>query len=175
MRLFILFLYIDTMRHAQLSRLCPVLIFTAMVFLAGCSTLPQTVPVAVIYDRDRDEFHVEVIEAPNSGVLVYPDTLRFRTLIDGERYGGLVPPSTHYEENGRKFMRLWAAPVFVYREDANDTEWHIERKKVMVSKEQKPDTHLMHTVHIYNADSTAYPVYFIHIEHVRFIVESITP
>ncbi len=169
------------MKRTFLSRCCLPLYIIGIHLLAGCATQQTnnnpppstiTVPTAVIYDRALDKFHVEVIEVPEGETPVYLDRLGFTTLIDGERRGGLVPPPTRYEKNGRKFVRLWAAPVIVYRKDTKDTEWHVERKKAMISKEQEPETSLMHTVHIYNSDSSVYPVYFIHIEHVRFSFES---
>lgn len=62
------------------------LLIAASLLLTGCATPQPTLPTGVVYDRDRDEFSIEIHPEPEGQRSAYPEVRRFVTLSDGKPY-----------------------------------------------------------------------------------------
>lgn len=148
------------MRHA---RFFSPLLITASLLLTGCTAPRPTVPTAVLYDRDRDEFSVEVQPVPEGEKPVYPEELGFVTLIDGERHEGLIPAPSAYNQSPQKRTGLWLGPhwVMLYK----NSKWRVFLVRMKLPPSD-PDQPLVAECreHRYENYSPPQPVYLIRID-----------
>lgn len=138
-------LYAAQMQHGYRIRFWFTLLIAALL-LTGCATARPTVPTAVLYNRDRDEFSVEVRPVPEGQEPVYPKELEFVTLIDGERHDGLIPPQDAFVELPAPTRELWRGPYYViyYKR-----EWTVIRNSVGTNAhELNTTTHPVHCIFI---------------------------
>ncbi len=149
------------MKHTFLSRCCLPLYILGIHLLVGCAT-QQTIPIVVIYDRALDNFHVETEAVPQDETPVYPDTLGFITLIDGERHEGLIPRLSAYDYNmGHKSKPLWRGPYWV---QYKDSKWRMYRAPTTLPNILNRDKRVVVQTRINAGFSPPYPVYLFQID-----------
>ncbi len=142
----------------------PILLIAASLLLTGCAAPQPTIPTAVLYDRDRDEFSVEVEPVPEGQTPVYPEELGFVTLIDGERHEGLIPIPSAYNQTPQHKSDLWLGPYWV-KFDKN-SKWRIFLVRMRLPDIPDQDKPLVAECreYVYNHYTPPYPNYMIHIE-----------
>lgn len=141
------------------------LLITAALLLTGCATPQPTFPTAVLYDRDRDEFSVEVRPVPEGEEPMYPEELGFVTLIDGKRHEGLLPTPTAYVVGPSGVADQWLGPYWV---EFKDSKWRLQRVRMALPYKDKPDQNQPLVVQCrikeYRNYVPRYPVYLIQIK-----------
>lgn len=109
--------------------------------LSGCATRQGlTVPTAIIYDRDRDSWRVEV-EDIGDAMPGYPETVPIFTEEDGDRRQGLIPPARYRVANANGAIPQWEGPMSLKRRDTfwRDSEWFVQTFKMWLPATTNPN------------------------------------
>lgn len=140
------------------------LLLAASLLVGGCVAPQPTVPTAVLYDRDRDEFSVEVESVPEGQEPVYPDELEFVTLIDGERHEGLIPTPSAYVEDPERILNYWMGPEWV---EFEDSRWRLRKILMTLPHTEYPDQPVPVHARTRSGGSHGYPTYFFKIKGAK--------
>lgn len=82
----------------------------------------ETIPTGIVFDQATNEFLVETRAYTNTVPPIYPGVLDIETVIDGERFAGLIPPAS--TDDAADSIRYWTP---ISRLHFQDQRWVIDR------------------------------------------------
>lgn len=82
----------------------------------------KTIPIGIVFDQATNEFLVETRAFAGTAPPIYPGVLDIETVIDGERFAGLIPPAS--TDDAADSIRYWKP---ISRVHFHDRRWVIAR------------------------------------------------
>lgn len=145
------------------------LVTAASLLGFGCAaqqTAPRwpAVPTAIVYDRDRDTWHVET-ETTGGESPRYPETVPIFTEEDGKRHEGLIPPAKYRMLDRHGALHSWNGPVALRHHDGfwRDPDWRIQRIPMKLPLTSNPDEPIDVLVYLDSKIGEHPPRYGIHV------------
>lgn len=128
--------------------------------LGGCATRPRTtVPTAIVYDRHRDAWRVEVAETDDAPP-EYPETVPIFTVQNGERRKGLIPPAKYRVPDPNGVVRRWNGPTALKQKNGfwRDQNWYVQRMLLRLPRSSTPNETVDVSVYFVE-NANAYGIY----------------
>ncbi len=137
-----------------------------LAFLApGCASPQPGVPTAIVYDRDRDAWRVEIAPIIGEGETAYPDTVPIFTEEGGERRAGLIPPAKYRVRDKHVGVVRWRGPLSLW---CDEGIWRIQLSRMVLPRSPDPDGPIGAGVNIHTDYMEPIPRYIIHVKDAGF-------
>lgn len=148
------------------GRVPGIILLVLLGFLAsGCTALQPGVPAAIVYDRDRDAWRVEVAPIIGEDEPEYPNAVPIFTEEGGERREGLIPPVKYRVRDKHVGVVRWRGPLSLW---CDEGVWRIQLSSMILPRSPDPDAPIGAGVNIHTGDTDPIPRYIIHVEDAGF-------
>lgn len=123
-------------------------------------------PTAIIYDRDRDDWRVEIAPIIGEDEPEYLDTIPIFTEEGGERRAGLIPPAKYRALDKYGGVVKWKGPLSLWCEKG---VWHIQLGRMVLPRSPDPNAPIGAGVNVHTGYTDPIPRYIIHVKDAGFM------